>query len=164
MGDNPKSSVVDKYCRIHDVDNLYVMDGSVHVTNGGFNPVLTIMALAYYASDHLVKTWNGKHGASDETPMTAGGKSRQWRFSVVLFLLLVALVVLPGASIYYRYSGGRSCARCHEIWQPYTDWHTSTHRNLACSDRPRLLLTTPAIPWRYDFFRCCNGPHSCRSI
>ena len=33
-----------RICRVHDVDNVYVVDGSVHVTNGGFNPVLTIMA------------------------------------------------------------------------------------------------------------------------
>jgi choline dehydrogenase-like flavoprotein len=59
MGDDPKTSVVNKYCRLHDVENVYVMDGGVHVTNGGFNPVLTILAVAYYASDHLVKTWKG---------------------------------------------------------------------------------------------------------
>jgi len=64
MGDDPKTSVVDKYCRVHDVDNLFVVDGSVHVTNGGFNPVLTIMAIAYYASDHMLKSWKGTHGAS----------------------------------------------------------------------------------------------------
>jgi choline dehydrogenase-like flavoprotein len=61
MGNDPRTSVVDKYCRVHDVDNLYVIDGSVHVTNGGFNPVLTIMAIAYYASEHLVKSWKGTH-------------------------------------------------------------------------------------------------------
>jgi len=59
MGNDPQTSVVDKFCRVHDVDNLYVIDGSVHVTNGGFNPVLTIMAIAYYASAHLAKTRNG---------------------------------------------------------------------------------------------------------
>jgi choline dehydrogenase-like flavoprotein len=63
MGDDPKTSVVDRYCRVHDVDNLYVVDGSVHVTNGGFNPVLTIMAIAYYASDHIVKSRKGGYGA-----------------------------------------------------------------------------------------------------
>ena len=62
MGNDPKISVVDKYCRVHDMDNLYVIDGSVHVNNGGFNPVLTIMAIAYHASDNLVKTWKGAHG------------------------------------------------------------------------------------------------------
>ena len=64
MGNDPRTSVVDKHCRIHDVDNVYVIDGSVHVTNGGFNPVLTIMAIAYYASENLVKTWKGTHGRS----------------------------------------------------------------------------------------------------
>jgi choline dehydrogenase-like flavoprotein len=59
MGNDPKTSVVNKYCRVHDADNVFVIDGSVHVTNGGFNPVLTIMAIAYYASDHLVKEWKG---------------------------------------------------------------------------------------------------------
>ncbi|MFN7998578.1 MAG: GMC family oxidoreductase [Bryobacteraceae bacterium] len=59
MGNDPKTSVVNQYCQVHDVDNVFVIDGSVHVTNGGFNPVLTIMAIAYRASDHLVKGWKG---------------------------------------------------------------------------------------------------------
>jgi choline dehydrogenase-like flavoprotein len=64
MGNDPQTSVVDKYCRVHDIDNLYVVDGSVHVTNGGFNPVLTIMAIAYLASENLVKSWKGARGNS----------------------------------------------------------------------------------------------------
>jgi choline dehydrogenase-like flavoprotein len=59
MGDDPRSSVVNRECRLHDVDNVFVIDGSVHVTNGGFNPVLTIMAVAYYASDALLRAWKG---------------------------------------------------------------------------------------------------------
>ena len=55
MGNDPKTSVVDRDCRVHDTDNVYVIDGSVHVTNGGFNPVLTIMANAYRASAQIVK-------------------------------------------------------------------------------------------------------------
>lgn len=62
MGKEPKISVVDPLCRVHDHDNLYVVDGSVHVTNGGFNPVLTIMALAYHASASLLRSW--KRGGS----------------------------------------------------------------------------------------------------
>ncbi|MCL5743599.1 MAG: GMC family oxidoreductase [Acidobacteria bacterium] len=61
MGNDPKTSVVNRYCQVHDVDNLFVIDGSVHVTNGGFNPALTIMAVAYHASENLVKTWKGSH-------------------------------------------------------------------------------------------------------
>jgi len=59
MGNDPQSSVVNRNCQIHDVDNLFVIDSSVHVTNGGFNPVLTIMAIAYFASDALVRNWKG---------------------------------------------------------------------------------------------------------
>jgi choline dehydrogenase-like flavoprotein len=44
---------------VHDVDNLYVIDGGVHPNNGGCNPVLTIMTIAYYASANLVKTRKG---------------------------------------------------------------------------------------------------------
>jgi choline dehydrogenase-like flavoprotein len=49
--------VVDRNCRVHDVENVFVADGSVHVTNGGFNPVLTIMANAYRVGDYIVKNW-----------------------------------------------------------------------------------------------------------
>lgn len=59
MGDDPRSSVVNKHCQLHDVDNVFVIDGSVHVNNGGFNPALTIMAIAYYASAELVRNWKG---------------------------------------------------------------------------------------------------------
>ena len=59
MGNDPKTSVVNRNCQVHDVDNLFVIDAGVHVTNGGFNPVLTIMANAYRASDILVRNWKG---------------------------------------------------------------------------------------------------------
>jgi choline dehydrogenase-like flavoprotein len=59
MGDDPQGSVVNRNCQIHDVDNVFVIDASVHVTNGGFNPVLTIMAVAYFASEALVRNWKG---------------------------------------------------------------------------------------------------------
>jgi choline dehydrogenase-like flavoprotein len=59
MGNDPRTSVVNKTCQVHDIDNLFVIDSSVHVTNGGFNPVLTIMAVAYYASAALVREWKG---------------------------------------------------------------------------------------------------------
>jgi choline dehydrogenase-like flavoprotein len=59
MGNDPKTSVVNRNCQTHDVENVFVADGSVHVTNGGFNPVLTIMANAYRVSGHIVKTWKG---------------------------------------------------------------------------------------------------------
>jgi choline dehydrogenase-like flavoprotein len=57
MGNDPQTSVVDRSCRLHDIDNVYVISGAVHVTNGGFNPVLTIMALAYWVSERIKKDW-----------------------------------------------------------------------------------------------------------
>ncbi len=59
MGSDPKASVVNRNCQIHDVDNVFVIDSSVHVTTGGFNPALTIMAVAYFAADAIKKTWKG---------------------------------------------------------------------------------------------------------
>jgi choline dehydrogenase-like flavoprotein len=47
MSNDPSDGVVDPNCRVHGYSNLYVGDTSPHVTNGGFNPFLTAMALAY---------------------------------------------------------------------------------------------------------------------
>ncbi|MEP6781103.1 MAG: GMC family oxidoreductase [Gemmatimonadaceae bacterium] len=53
MGNDPKSSVVDKYHRSHDVKNLFIVDGSSFVTSGRGQPTLTIQALAFRAADHI---------------------------------------------------------------------------------------------------------------
>ena len=58
MGDDPATSVTDRFGRVHDLDNLYIADGSLMVTNGGFNPVLTILALAYRTGEHIVNQWS----------------------------------------------------------------------------------------------------------
>jgi choline dehydrogenase-like flavoprotein len=55
MGNDPRTSVVDRNCRIHEADNIYLSDASVHVTNGGFNPALTILANAYRVAAAIVK-------------------------------------------------------------------------------------------------------------
>jgi choline dehydrogenase-like flavoprotein len=57
MGDDPETSVVDRWGRVHGHDNLYVADASMHVTNGGFNPVLTILALAFRTAQHITRSW-----------------------------------------------------------------------------------------------------------
>jgi choline dehydrogenase-like flavoprotein len=54
MGNDPQSSVVDKWCRAHDVPNLFIIDASVFVTSGGLNPALTIQANAFRVCDTLV--------------------------------------------------------------------------------------------------------------
>lgn len=60
MSPDERTGVVDRNCRVHGSENAYVVDASVHVTNGGFNPVLTIMALAYRAGEHIVKELRGR--------------------------------------------------------------------------------------------------------
>ncbi len=55
MGNDPKTSVVDKYHRAHDVPNLFVVDGSSFVTGGRNHPTMTIEALAFRCAEHLVK-------------------------------------------------------------------------------------------------------------
>lgn len=54
MGDDPGNSVVNRYGQVHDIDNLYVADGGSFVTGAGFNPALTIMAMGYWVSHHIV--------------------------------------------------------------------------------------------------------------
>jgi len=54
MGNNPERSVVDQWCRSHDVPNLYVMDGSVFVTSSASNPTATITAVALRAVKHMI--------------------------------------------------------------------------------------------------------------
>jgi len=56
MGNDPKTSVVDQYHKAHDVPNLYIVDGSNLVTGGRNHPTLTIQALAFRASEHIIRT------------------------------------------------------------------------------------------------------------
>jgi choline dehydrogenase-like flavoprotein len=55
MGNDPASSVVDKFHRSHDVPNLFVCDGSSLVTSGRGQPTMTIQALAFRAGEHIVR-------------------------------------------------------------------------------------------------------------
>jgi choline dehydrogenase-like flavoprotein len=54
MGDDPKTSAVNRWQQSHDVSNLFLMDGSVYPSSGCQNPTLTIMALASRACDYLL--------------------------------------------------------------------------------------------------------------
>ncbi len=53
MGDDPKRSALNKFNQMHDVKNVFVMDGSSFTTASEKNPTLTILALAWRASDYL---------------------------------------------------------------------------------------------------------------
>jgi choline dehydrogenase-like flavoprotein len=47
--------VLNLHCRTHDIDNLYVVDGSFFPSCGAVNPSLTIIANALRVGDHLLK-------------------------------------------------------------------------------------------------------------
>ena len=53
MGDNPHSSVVNKYGQAHQVKNLFIVDSSVFVTSGAVNPVATAQAITLFASKYI---------------------------------------------------------------------------------------------------------------
>jgi len=55
MGNDPKTSVVDRYHRTHDIPNLFICDGSSFVTGGRGQPTMTIQALAFRAGDHIAR-------------------------------------------------------------------------------------------------------------
>ncbi|MEL6814469.1 MAG: GMC family oxidoreductase [Cyanobacteria bacterium J06598_3] len=55
FGSDPATSVLDLNCKAHDVDNLYVVDGSFFPSSAAVNPSLTIMANAMRVGDHLVE-------------------------------------------------------------------------------------------------------------
>ncbi len=54
MGNNPKTSVTDQYCQLHDVKNVFAMDGACFVSSGCQNPTLTMMAITVRACDRLI--------------------------------------------------------------------------------------------------------------
>jgi choline dehydrogenase-like flavoprotein len=74
MGTDPATSVVDPFGRMHELDNVYVADGSVFVSSGGFNPTVTIMALALRMARHLT-------GAAPAAPAPAQAKAGPGRLA-----------------------------------------------------------------------------------
>ncbi|MDH5228276.1 MAG: GMC family oxidoreductase, partial [Gammaproteobacteria bacterium] len=55
MGNDPATSVVDRYHRTHDIPNLFLCDGSSMVTSGRGQPTMTIQALAFRAGEHIAR-------------------------------------------------------------------------------------------------------------
>jgi choline dehydrogenase-like flavoprotein len=55
MGYDPKTSVTDPYCQLHDVTNVFAMDGACFVSSACQNPTLTMMAITVRACDRLIK-------------------------------------------------------------------------------------------------------------
>ena len=55
FGHDPKTSALDVNCKAHDLDNLYVVDGSFFPSSAAVNPALTIMANALRVGDHILE-------------------------------------------------------------------------------------------------------------
>jgi choline dehydrogenase-like flavoprotein len=68
FGRDPESSALDPNCRAHEVDNLYVVDGSFFPSSAAVNPALTIMANALRVGDHIA----GRLGAGAGATRMAG--------------------------------------------------------------------------------------------
>jgi choline dehydrogenase-like flavoprotein len=58
MGDDPCQSVVNRYCQVHGIPNLFIVDSSVFVTSGAVNPVATAQAVTLWACDFILKNKN----------------------------------------------------------------------------------------------------------
>jgi choline dehydrogenase-like flavoprotein len=56
FGDDPRTSVLDPWCRSHDVDNLFVVDASFFPSSAAVNPALTIIAQSLRVADHIKAT------------------------------------------------------------------------------------------------------------
>ena len=64
FGLDAQSSALDVNCKAHDVDNLYVVDGSFFVSSAAVNPALTIMANALRVGDHLKQRMSVREGVA----------------------------------------------------------------------------------------------------
>lgn len=69
MGSDPRTSVVDKFGRTHDIANLFICDGSILPTQGSANPGLTIQSLAARTADYLISQGDSIF-TSDKRDMT----------------------------------------------------------------------------------------------
>jgi choline dehydrogenase-like flavoprotein len=67
MGSDPETSVVDRDCRAHEVDNLYVVDTSVFPSIGAVNPALTAMANSLRVGDHLLERMGARAKVAQAT-------------------------------------------------------------------------------------------------
>jgi choline dehydrogenase-like flavoprotein len=69
FGNDPKTSALDRNCKAHELDNLYVVDASFFCSSGAVNPALTIIANALRVGDHLMDRMGIQQ--SDERMMAA---------------------------------------------------------------------------------------------
>jgi choline dehydrogenase-like flavoprotein len=67
FGRDPKTSALDANCKAHEVENLYVVDGSFFPSSGAVNPALTIMANALRVGDRILEQLGARAAVSMES-------------------------------------------------------------------------------------------------
>jgi choline dehydrogenase-like flavoprotein len=55
MGNDPKKSVTNKFQQLHDVENVFIVDGGPFVSQADKNPTWTILALSWRTSEHIIE-------------------------------------------------------------------------------------------------------------
>jgi len=93
-------------------------------TNGGFNPVLTIMAIAYRASAGILRGRNRPGGRGDSAVRPGPATRDRGRANSGRAVCRDRVL---------RSGGGTGCASCHEIRPSYDKWSLSAHREVSCS-------------------------------
>jgi len=77
FGADPASSVLDPWCKAHELDNLYVVDTAFFVTAGAVNPTLTCVANAMRVGDHLIERMGARVDAAAKTPRPRAAKAHK---------------------------------------------------------------------------------------
>jgi choline dehydrogenase-like flavoprotein len=75
FGADRRTSVLDELCRTHDLENLYVVDGSFFPSSAAVNPGLTIIAQSLRVADHLARDVLGIPAAVPLDVGTSGGRA-----------------------------------------------------------------------------------------
>lgn len=73
FGNDPRTSALNRDCRAHEVDNLYVVDASFFPSCGAVNPALTIIANALRVGDHLLDRLGARAARAIDEPARAQG-------------------------------------------------------------------------------------------
>ena len=76
FGNDPKKSVLDRNCRAHDVENLYVTDGSFMPTGGSVPHTWTIYANAFRVADKILLELGGEKAGGDSPAVAGTARSR----------------------------------------------------------------------------------------
>ena len=79
MSDSPRSGVVDRNCRVHGLENLYVASSAVFPTTGYANPTLSIVAMAARIAAHVAKLQPVIEVASPSCPRFSSGDDRNYK-------------------------------------------------------------------------------------